>query len=196
MTDNQSGLLLPKSAGEPRWVEDVLRFWFHEIAPRAWFVRDAVVDTEIGLRFADLHTTLAGGSIHQVTRESRIELARVIVLDQFPRNIFRGTPAAFATDAQALATARAAVAAGLDQAVDGNGRLFFYLPFEHSEVAADQQRCVELISAIGDAEYTRFAQAHKDIIDRFGRFPHRNQMLGRVSTPEEIAFLTQPGSSF
>ena len=196
MTSGRAARQLPKSLGEPSWVEDVLNFWFDGIQPKAWFVRDAAVDAEIGLRFADLHTTLAGESIHGTTRDCRIELARVIALDQFPRNIYRGTSAAFATDAQALATARAAVAAGLDQVLDGNGRLFLYLPFEHSEQAADQIRSVELISAIVDPEYTRYAQAHKNIIDRFGRYPHRNQLLGRASTPEEIDFLTQPGSSF
>lgn len=196
MKQRRSALHLPKSAGEPGWVEDVLRYWFDEIPPKAWFVRDAAVDAEIGVRFAGLHTTLAGESIRDVTRESRIELARIIVLDQFPRNLYRGSPAAFATDAQALAAAHAAVAAGLDRALDGNGRLFLYLPFEHSEQAADQIRSVELISAIDDPEYTRYAQAHKNIIDRFGRYPHRNHVLGRASTPEEIDFLTQPGSSF
>ena len=105
MTGSRPTLQLPRPTGEPSWVEDVLRFWFDEIPPKAWFVRDAVVDAEIGLRFADLHTTLAGESIRQVTRESRIELARIIVLDQFPRNIYRAAIAAFATDAQALATA-------------------------------------------------------------------------------------------
>ena len=160
MMDGRPALQLPRSPGEPAWVEDVLGYWFDEIPPKAWFVRDAAVDTEISRRFADLHAALARESIRDVTRESRTELARVLVLDQFPRNLFRGSSAAFATDAQALETARAAVAAGLDLVLDGNGRLFFYLPFEHSEQAADQRRCIELISDIGDAQYTRYAQAH------------------------------------
>lgn len=196
MTGGRPALQLPRRPDEPRWVDDVLRYWFLEIAPKAWFVRDAAVDADIQQRFGPLHATLAAEPAPRAPSDSRIELARVIVLDQFPRNIFRGSAQAFATDTLALATAKASVAAGLDQPLDGTGRLFLFLPFEHSEVAADQQRAVDLIGAIGDAEYTRFARAHKDIIDRFGRFPHRNPVLGRVSTPDEIAFLAQPGSSF
>jgi uncharacterized protein (DUF924 family) len=123
-------------------------------------------------------------------------LATVIVLDQFPRNIFRGNARAFATDALALAVAKAAIVRGLDGKLPREQRVFLYLPFEHSENAADQLRCVELMAALGDEEYARFALLHKAVIDRFGRFPHRNAVLGRASTPEEEAFLKESSSSF
>lgn len=196
MSGGLSALQQPRSASEPGWVDDVLRYWFSEMSPKNWFVSDPAVDDVIRHRFAALLATLSADTRPFVPADSRTALARVIVLDQIPRNIHRGTPEAFVTDAMALDTARAAVAAHLDRSLDAPGRLFLYLPFEHSEAAADQQRAVDLIGAIGNAEYTRFAQAHKDIIDRFGRFPHRNRILGRPSTPEEIAFLAQPGSSF
>lgn len=123
-------------------------------------------------------------------------LAALIVLDQFPRNMFRDTPRAFATDPLALALARQMVDAGLDRDFSKDERMFLYLPFEHSEQAADQARCCALFALLEDSELLRYAQAHKDIIDRFGRFPHRNATLGRSSTHEEIEFLKQPGSSF
>jgi uncharacterized protein (DUF924 family) len=123
-------------------------------------------------------------------------LAAVIVFDQFPRNMFRGTPRAFATDPLALALARQMVDAGLDRDFSKDERMFLYLPFEHSEQAGEQVRCCALFALLEDPELLRYAQSHKDIIDRFGRFPHRNVILERVSTPEEIEFLKQPGSSF
>src|SRR5690606_3872859 len=126
----------------------------------------------------------------------RRALAPLIVLDQFSRNMFRGSSKAFAADHIALAVARAAVDASLDTQLDPAARLFVYLPFEHSEDMADQNRSVALIAALGNAEWDRYAIAHRDIIERFGRFPHRNEALSRASTDEEVAFLTQPGSSF
>jgi uncharacterized protein (DUF924 family) len=111
------------------------------------------------------------------------------VFDQFPRNMFRGTPEAFATDARALELADAAVAAGFDAHLGLHGRQFLYMPFMHSEDGAAQARCVALFGAMGSAELLGFAQSHKDIIDRFGRFPHRNAVLGRASTPAEIEFI-------
>ncbi len=182
-------------AHEPAWVGDVLRFWFETLTPAAWFRRDAAVDAEIRRRFADLHARLAAAD-HIEPRNARTALATVIVLDQFPRNVFRGTPQAFASDAKARQMTKAAVAAGLDLHLDTDGRVFLYLPLEHSEAADDQRLSVALISALCDANYTKFALAHKVIIDRFGRFPHRNAILGRMSTPDEIAFLAEPGRSF
>jgi uncharacterized protein (DUF924 family) len=124
-------------------------------------------------------------------------LATVIVLDQFPRNMFRGSPRAFAADPLALGVAREAVARGIDTRVGPiERRVFFYLPFEHSEDLADQNRSVELMRTLGDPEFDKYADAHRVIIERFGRFPHRNAVLGRISTPEEIAFLNGPNSSF
>ena len=120
----------------------------------------------------------------------------VIVLDQFSRNMFRGAPSAFASEAKALAIAATAIAKGFAEALNGDERLFLYLPFEHQENADAQVRSLELISALGDPELTRYAQAYKDIIDRFGRFPHRNAILGRKSTAEEMEFLKGPGRSY
>ena len=123
-------------------------------------------------------------------------MALVILLDQFPRNLFRGQARAFAGDARALALAKRAVAAGLDEAMPRAHRLFLYMPFEHSEDLADQETCIERMTALGSAGYLDYARRHRDIIARFGRFPHRNAALGRDSTAEEIAFLKEPGSSF
>jgi uncharacterized protein (DUF924 family) len=120
----------------------------------------------------------------------------VIVLDQFSRNMFRSTPRAFANDAKALSITQKALAKGFAGALSSEEQLFLYLPFEHQENVDAQARSVELISALGDPELTKFAQAHKDVIDRFGRFPHRNGILGRTSTAEELEFLKGQGSSF
>ena len=128
--------------------------------------------------------------------DTKTALAAVIVLDQFSRNMFRGTPVAFANDAKALAIARKAIAKDFAVALSGDEQLFLYLPFEHQENVDAQARSVELISALGDPELTKYAQAHKDVIDRFGRFPHRNAILGRISTAEELEFLKGQGSSF
>lgn len=185
----------------PAWARDVLHFWFTELTPVAWFKRDDAVDAAIRDRFAALHAALAaappGAHPSADDLSPRLALAAVLVLDQMPRNMFRGTAAAFASDPQARAISHAAVARGLDVRLErGAQRLFLYLPFEHSEAAADQELSVRLIERLGDAEWTRYAWAHKHIIDRFGRYPHRNAALGRDSTPDEIAFLSQPGSSF
>lgn len=182
--------------GEPGWVGDVLRFWFGELTPEQWFRRDDKVDRDILLRFLDLHASLAGLPPPPLAMGARTFLAAIIVLDQFPRNMYRGSPRAFASDPEALAIARAAVDAELDRSMAVHERLFLYLPFEHSESPDDQIMSVALISSLGDAGYARFAEAHKSIIDRFGRFPHRNAVLGRQSTPEEEAFLKEPMSSF
>jgi uncharacterized protein (DUF924 family) len=187
---------MSSAAGEPAWVAEVLGFWFGELTEEAWFRRDEAVDRDIARRFAGLHREIAAATHPRPDLTPRLALATILVLDQFPRNIHRGTPAAFASDDLARTVAEAALRAGLDSVLDKHGRLFLYLPFEHSENADDQRRAVELISALGDAELTRYAVAHRVIIDRFGRFPHRNAILGRVSTPEETAFLQQPDSSF
>ena len=183
-------------APEPAWVADVLRFWFDELDRKAWFVKDAAVDAQIRDRFAPLIDQLAAEPVDAAVTSADRALATVIVLDQFPRNVFRGTPRAFATDRQALAVAKAAIDRGLDQQLPADRRVFLYLPFEHSEDLADQERCVELTAALGDEEYARYAVLHRDVIKRFGRFPHRNVMLGRTPTLEEIKFLKEPGSSF
>ena len=178
------------------WADEVLDFWFRELDRKAWFEKSDATDGLIRNRFLTLHEKLAHGLTLPADLPPRAMLAATIVLDQFPRNMFRGTPRAFATDPLALALARQVVDAGLDRDLSKDERMFLYLPFEHSEQVAEQARCCALFALLEDAELMRYAQAHKDIVDRFGRFPHRNVTLGRASTPEEIAFLKQPGSSF
>jgi uncharacterized protein (DUF924 family) len=175
---------------EPAWVADVLRFWFVELGEADWFATRAELDAQIRDRFLALHTRLAAdtGIVGVAPREL---LAAVLVLDQFSRNMYRGTPRAFAADASALALARTAIARGLDHALEKRERGFLYLPFEHSESRDDQRLALELISGLGDEEWTRHATEHKAVIDRFGRFPHRNAILGRASSAEELATLAQ-----
>jgi uncharacterized protein (DUF924 family) len=184
------------STSEPPWVGDVLSFWFDELGRDAWFAKDEGIDAQCRDRFAPLIDEINARPIGDAVSSADHALASVIVLDQFTRNIHRDTPRAFAYDELARAIARLAIAVGLDQRLAPERRIFLYLPFEHSEAYADQLRSVELISALGDDEFTRYAQAHLDVIERFGRFPHRNAILGRATTPEEITFLQQPGSAF
>ena len=177
------------------WVGDVLHFWFEENAPKRWFEKDDAFDRTLRARFLAVHASVAALPSEACLTDAETALAAVIGCDQFPRNMFRGTPRAFATDAKALALAESAIALGFDARVPEVRRQFFYLPFEHAEDEQAQARSVALFAPLGE-EYLRWAQAHKAIIDRFGRFPHRNAILGRTSTPEEIEFLEQPGSSF
>lgn len=170
------------------WVADVHRYWFEELAPRQWFAADADIDEAIRNRFGELHRTLLAQDM-RAAADPQSAVASVIVLDQFSRNLHRGTPDAYAADPVALAIAEAALTEGFDEEISVAERLFLYLPFEHSEDRARQQRSVELIATLGDAELLRYATEHKDVIDRFGRFPHRNAVLGRESTREEAAFL-------
>lgn len=181
---------------EPAWVGDVIRFWLEETPAEARFKRDEALDAEIERRFSAVHAEVAAASPDEAVASARRALSVVILLDQFSRNMFRGSPKAFESDAKALAVARKAIASGFDREFDKYGRLFLYLPFEHSEDLADQERSIALIAGLGDAELDRYAVAHHEIIRRFGRFPHRNAVLGRESTPEELEFLQQPGSSF
>jgi uncharacterized protein (DUF924 family) len=179
---------------------EVLRFWFGEgeergKAHRRWFEKDVAFDSLIRDRFLPLYEALASGAHLEWLAEPADCLARIVVLDQFPRNMFRGTPRAFATDALALAAARHAVEKDFDRQLLDVERQFVYLPFEHSESLADQERACDLMQPLGEELYD-WALRHKRIVERFGRFPHRNSMLGRTSTPEEIEFLKQPGSGF
>ena len=178
------------------WAADVLSFWFETLAPAQWFKKDDGVDTEIRARFLGLHEQIASSPDDVLLAAADTALAAIVVLDQFPRNLFRNSARSFATDAKALRLADAAVARGIDQGLTRDQRLFIYLPFEHSEDLAMQERSVALIGALGNAELTRYAVAHQVIIERFGRFPHRNAVLGRASTAEELAFLQEPMSSF
>jgi uncharacterized protein (DUF924 family) len=177
-------------------VDRVLSFWLDVIGREGWFRKDVAVDRRIAAEFGSLHAALEQAAPDTLSPDARTALAAVIVLDQFSRNMYRDTARAFASDGKALALAESAVAHGHDQAVDATVRLFFYLPFEHSEDPAVQVRSIALFSALGDADLLGYAVKHKEIIDRFGRYPHRNAILGRHSTPEELAFLATPGSSF
>jgi uncharacterized protein (DUF924 family) len=200
----------------PPLAAEILEFWF---APRAeepgadtagasrvaptrafWFVKDERFDAEIRERFGAALAAGIAGAFGEWCVTPHGSLARVVLLDQFARNAFRGTPDAFAGDARALATAEDAVARGFDRALEPCERWFLYMPFEHSEALAQQERAVELFRALaaetGLADPLPWAERHRDVIRRFGRFPHRNAILGRASTPEEIAFLREPGSRF
>jgi uncharacterized protein (DUF924 family) len=183
-------------AHEPAWVDAVLRFWFEENGPRQWFAKDAAFDAALRERFGPLHAHLAEGDWSDPTDTPRHALAAILVLDQFSRNLHRGDARAFANDRRARALADAALEQGFDQAMSPAERLFLYLPFEHSESLADQDRAVERVRALGNDEWTKYALAHRDLIERFGRFPHRNAVLGRASTPEELDALAQPGNAF
>jgi uncharacterized protein (DUF924 family) len=172
--------------------EDVLTFWLAAGHER-WFAHDEAFDTAIRDRFAETYEDAAAGLLSAWEDGPRSALALVIVLDQFPRNMFRGTARSFTADPLARAVTERAIAKGFDQKVGMPERVFFYLPFEHSEALADQERSVALIAATGDADSLKWAEQHADIIRRFGRFPHRNALLGRASTPEEKAFLDAGG---
>ena len=183
--------------------DEVLAFWFGEGADygkrhKRWFVKTPAFDAEVTARFRDLHARLSVND--EWLDPARDCLARILVLDQFPRHIYRGRPEAFASDAVALAAAQHALERGYDRDRLPVERLFFYLPFMHSERLEDQDRATALcdpLRAFPETDDThRFALAHREVIRRFGRFPHRNAILGRASTPEELEFLKQPGSSF
>ena len=178
------------------WVAEVLRFWLEETPPQKRFQKDEEFDAGLRARFCGTHAHVVNLALTVCLSDADTALAAVIVLDQFSRNMFRGTPAAFASDRRALDIAEAAIAKGFDALVPETARLFFYLPFEHAEDAAAQARAVALMAGLGDSELVKWAKAHQAIIDRFGRFPHRNAVLGRASTAEELEFLREPGSFF
>jgi uncharacterized protein (DUF924 family) len=177
-------------------IDEVVAFWFEELKPEDWFKADAARDADIAARFGEVYERLRNGVPESWLGVPRGWLAAIIVLDQFPRNLFRGTARAFATDQAALDLAKRAIAEGVDLQLTPAQRSFVYMPFQHSEDKADQARSIELFTALGNPLNLDFAIRHKDIIDRFGRFPHRNAILGRKSTEEETAFLREPGSSF
>jgi len=180
---------------EPPWVGEVIIFWFEELGESGWFKKRNATDERIRARFLGVHEWLMAQDGVGVA-ESRSTLARVIVLDQFSRNMFRGSPRAFAADCIARQVSRVALERGFDLTMKNVERYFLYLPFEHSENKEDQALAFRLISALGKEEWTRYAAAHKAIIDQFGRFPHRNAVLGRISTEEEVDALRKPMRSF
>lgn len=191
--------------------QQVLDFWFRPTADgghdvQRWFSRDDVFDATIRSRFMDLHEAAAHGQCSAWTEHPQGVLALLIVLDQFSRNLFRDSPRAFAQDAQARAVAHHMVERGGDQELAPIERVFVYLPFEHSEESADQRLSVTLFERLEQsvpktqrgqyAVFSDYARQHAEVIARFGRFPHRNAALGRLSTAQELAFLELPGSSF
>lgn len=172
-----------------KWVDDVLGFWFGELTYQDWFGGEAKVDEAIRARFLDLYEKLKADPKVEAIDDARTALAAVIVFDQFPRNMFRRTAAAFATDDLALGIARRALDRGFDAELDGAARPFLYMPLMHSEVSADQERCVDLFRELGEENGLKYAIEHRDIVARYGRFPHRNRVLGRESTQDELDFL-------
>jgi len=176
--------------------DDVLDFWFAESTRPSWFARSEAFDALVRAKLGPLHERAVRGELDTWGAEPRAALALVLLLDQAPRNLHRGSARSFASDAAALRHARAIVDAGLDQNLSEVEKVFLYLPFEHSESLADQDRCLALTAAMIDPLWHNFAEKHQVVIARFGRFPHRNAVLGRESTPEELEFLQQPGSGF
>lgn len=173
------------------WVDEVLDFWFGELTPADWFSGGAGLDEKIKTRFGDLHTKLRRDFNTQSIGDARAALAAAILFDQFPRNIHRGTADAFGTDDLAMSIARLAVDRGYDAQLDDAQKQFVYMPFMHSEVLADQERCVDLFRSLGNEDGLRYAIEHRDIVAKYGRFPHRNRPLGRASTPAELDFLKE-----
>ena len=176
--------------------EDVLRFWFDDIEQAKWWQKDEVFDQLIIEKFMALHTQAKQCELYSWRSSARGRLAEVIVLDQFSRNMYRDTPEAFACDPLALALAQEAIALGIDKQLTPVERSFLYLPYMHSESLAIHDVAVSLYQANGIESNLDFELQHKAIIERFGRYPHRNVILGRKSTKEELFFLQQPGSSF
>jgi uncharacterized protein (DUF924 family) len=180
------------SSGDAFEYGDVLAFW-RAAGPKKWFAKNDAFDAEIRDRFLATYEAAASGELSHWETSPDGAYALIVVLDQFPRNMFRGDARTFAADPLARAVADRAIARGYDQQFAQSERTFFYLPFEHSEDLADQERCVALNRVHGDADGLKWAELHLDIIRRFGRFPHRNTVLGRASTPEEQAFLDGGG---
>ncbi len=171
-------------------------FWFKEISPAQHWKVDPAFDQCIRERFSPLHEVATRCELYAWRGEPLGRLAEIILLDQFSRNMYRGTSAAFASDPLALALAQEAVAVGADAALPPKERVFLYMPYMHSESWVIHDEAVRLFEAIGIESNLDFELRHKTIIDRFGRYPHRNAILGRASTTEEVEFLAQPGSSF
>lgn len=176
--------------------ERILAFWFEELEPKQWFIKDAALDARIAEQFSGVHARAAQCELFEWRREPRGRLAELIVLDQFSRNMHRDRPEAFAQDALALALAQEAVALGADQVLEAPERVFLYMPYMHSESPLIHEQAMRLFDQPGLEENLQYEMKHKAIVDRFGRYPHRNAILGRTSTPEELEFLKQPGSSF
>jgi uncharacterized protein (DUF924 family) len=184
----------PASAAALPSPADVIAFW-RDLGPDRWFEKDTAVDDDIRAKFLPLHEAAAAGKLGDWEATPDGAFALLLVLDQFTRNMFRGSARAFATDALAREVADRAIARGFDAAFANPERRFFYLPFMHSEALSDQERCADLCRLAADPEGVNYAVLHAGIIRRFGRFPHRNTALGRATTPQEQAFLDEGGFS-
>jgi len=176
--------------------QDVLEFWFVELEPRQWWTKDTIIDQLIRDRFGELHDDAIASKLYYWRESGMGRLAEIIVLDQFSRNIYRDQAKAFAWDGMALVLAQEAVRIGADQELEAPEKAFFYMPYMHSESMAIHTQAVKLFDQPGVEFNLEFELKHKIIIDRFGRYPHRNTVLGRTSTADEIEFLSQPDSSF
>lgn len=181
---------------EERRPEAVIDFWFKELSPTQWFRKDPALDDDIARRFGDWLEAAGRGELWQWRDSARGRLAEVLVLDQFSRNIYRGSCRAFARDPLALVLAQEAVAQRADRLLDVPWRAFLFMPYMHSESLAIHDEAMRLFAQPGLEESLRHERRHRDVIARFGRYPHRNAMLGRDSSGEELAFLAQPGSAF
>jgi uncharacterized protein (DUF924 family) len=176
--------------------DDILAFWFDELEPKQHFVKDAALDAAIGKRFAGTHAAAARGELYPWRDDAAGRLAEIIVLDQFSRNLYRDQARAFACDPVALVLAQELVRSGGDRELPPVRRAFAYMPYMHSESPRIHRVALDLFSQPGLEDNLKFERAHNAIIDRFGRYPHRNASLGRQSSAAEIAFLKEPGSSF
>lgn len=175
---------------------NVLSFWFEDIEQSKWWVKDENFDCLIKDKFIDLHESANKGELFEWRKTAKGRLAEIIILDQFSRNMFRDTPQSFSSDSLALILAQEAIALGADLELSQSERSFLYMPFMHSESLKIHEVAVTLYEANGVQSSVEFEMKHKKIIETFGRYPHRNNILGRASTETEIQFLTQPNSSF
>jgi uncharacterized protein (DUF924 family) len=175
---------------------DIIGFWFHEIEPRQWWTKDPAFDAMLRARFEELYRAVARAELVGWRTSAHGRLAEVIVLDQFPRNMYRDTAQAFASDALALALSQEAVACGADRELDVPQRAFLYMPYMHSESLAVHEQALALFGQPGLEYNFDYELQHRRIIERFGRYPHRNAVLGRASTPAEMEFLASSGASF
>lgn len=176
--------------------EVIIQFWFEEIEKQSWFKKDASFDQMLMQRFGELHSQAEKSELYSWRSSAAGRLAEIIVLDQFSRNLYRDSARAFASDPLALALAQEAVSQQLDRELNTDQRTFLYMPYMHSESAPIHEVAVQLFEKNGKEDNLDYEMRHKAIIDRFGRYPHRNATLGRQSTAEELEFLQQPGSSF
>ena len=176
--------------------QEILKFWFEELEPKQWWVKDLELDQLIIARFSEIHGRAVRCELSGWRKSASGRLAEIIVLDQFSRNMFRGAPLSFACDPLALALSQEAISVGADQLLSPVERNFIYMPFMHSESLQIHEDALELFRRNGQQGSFEYELKHKVIIERFGRYPHRNEVLGRVSTEAELEFLRQPGSRF